>query len=764
MKTERMYLITTGLLLGLVASGCRERNPAYIQKAEPGDAAAGVDTKPVAEDTAIPPDTRPAQADLPGDNATGQGPDAALDGPAAGSEAGTSGEAGISEVALADARDALRDTRDVRKPEDDAGPDVPGDAIVLADVARDVPLLPEAGSDVLPDVLEVGVTVDAAPACIEGDKRVCYSPSNPLIGACHSGVQICTGGAWGDCTGEILPAAAELCNGLDDNCNGMTDEGCIADCVVVAPNGDDTTADGTAANPFATLAAALVLANAQDGGAPRRVCVAGGATCEKATTYAMDAPLVMANGGRVQGNYALADGVLFYCASSQPPTTTLRFASSEQGVVFDQSVLLPSELSGFVIERHSSIGGPTLAGPVSAVLVKGGVGITLSGLFVTDAPTADTTYGVDVESGGQATIVGSAITGGQGRTAAVGVYVNGGSVNLRNNCDSAAKGFCNSSCGAGGSALGLRGRTGAVGANGAADSSAVYVTKASPAKTSIVANNLCGGAGNAADAVKGANLATLRCEAGACATVVGNSISGGSGRQTMAVNLLGGASLLDGNLIVAGCGTDISTGVVLDNAPARLQNNRILGGTCVGTTTPDFYGVHILLGASSGEPELHSNTIDPMGTSDGCRSFGVAVERPAGDGAPAGILRNNIILAGNCRKRFAVEESSNGAARIIENNDLYPGSVSASTDIAVLYRRDTSDALTAVQVNAMTGAAKNISADPKFVSPPSDLHLSSGSLCIDRGTAEGAPATDSEGNARPVGSGFDIGAYEWAAQ
>jgi hypothetical protein len=115
------------------------------------------------------------------------------------------------------------------------------------------------------------------------------------------------------------------------------------------------------------------------------------------------------------------------------------------------------------------------------------VGITLSGIFVTDTPSGDTTYGVDVESGGQATIVGSAITGGQGRSAAIGVYVNGGSVNLRNNCDDLANGFCNSSCGNGGSVLGIRGRTGAAVTLGATDSSAVYVTKASPAKTAIVA-------------------------------------------------------------------------------------------------------------------------------------------------------------------------------------------------------------------------------------------------------------------------------------
>ena len=757
-----MYLVASGLLLGLVASGCQERNPAYIQKAN--DAAAGADTKPVAEDTLIPPDTRPAQPDLPGDNAIGQGPDAIPDGPTLASEAGPIETGVASEVALPDARDAFRDTRDARRGDDVAGPDAPVDAIVFADVARDVPLLADGGPDVPPpsdaDVTEAGVAVDAAPACVEGDSRSCSSPSNPLLGACRAGTQTCTGGVWGDCTGEIPPAAAELCNGLDDNCNGMTDEGCVEDCVVVAPDGDDTTADGSAAKPFATIAAALSLANAQDGGAPKRVCVAGGASCSDSNTYPMDGPLVMASGGRVQGNYALTDTGLVYCPDSQPPTTGMRFAASEQGVVFDHSVNSATELSGFVIERYSSTNGGPAAGPISAVSINGGVGVTLSGIFVTDTPSGDTTYGVDVESGGQATIFGSAITGGKGRTAAIGVYVNGGSVNLRNNCDVDAQGFCTSLCGSGGSVLGIRGRTGAAVANGATDSSAVYVTKVSPAKTSIVANNLCGGAGNAADAAKGANLATLRCESGACAKIAANSISGGTGRQTIAINLLGGLSLLDGNLIVGGCGLDASTGVVVDDAPVRLQNNRILGGQCTGNSSATFFGVHILLGTSVGEADLNSNDIDPTGTAGDCQSTGVAIERTSGEGVPSGILRNNIISAGSCRKRVAVAELSDTQARVVDNNDLYPGPTSTTTDTSVLYHRGSTDAVTAFQVNVLARVAKNISADPRFVSYPTDLHLSSTSPCIDRGTDEGAPATDGDGNPRPAGGGFDMGAFE----
>jgi hypothetical protein len=41
-----------------------------------------------------------------------------------------------------------------------------------------------------------------------------------------------------------------------------------------------------------------------------------------------------------------------------------------------------------------------------------------------------------------------------------------------------------------------------------------------------------------------------------------------------------------------------------------------------------------------------------------------------------------------------------------------------------------------------------------------DYRLAPGSPAIDAGIADDAPADDLEGNARPVGAGVDIGAYE----
>ena len=186
----------------------------------------------------------------------------------------------------------------------------------------------------------------------------------------------------------------------------------------------------------------------------------------------------------------------------------------------------------------------------------------------------------------------------------------------------------------------------------------------------------------------------------------------------------------------------------------------MLPSACTANQGKLYRGLQVVLGATGSGPDVHSNVIDPGGRSGECQSSGIDITRVEVDAVVAGVFRNNIVLAGTCGQRSAIGEQEQATAKSVENNDLYAPPVSGASTPAVLYRRGGTDATTADQVNRLEGAAGNLAADPKFVSYPDDLHLTTSSPCLDKGTAVGAPATDADGRARPQGAGFDIGAYE----
>lgn len=122
------------------------------------------------------------------------------------------------------------------------------------------------------------------------------------------------------------------------------------------------------------------------------------------------------------------------------------------------------------------------------------------------------------------------------------------------------------------------------------------------------------------------------------------------------------------------------------------------------------------------------------------------------DGATGNTVRNNILYN---------HHSYRGALSVSANS--LPGLVSDYNAVIGRFTTDDGDSvLDLAGWQALGHDVHSVSATPGelFLVPGSDFRLLPNAPAVDAGIASGAPATDLDGAPRPVGDGFDVGAYE----
>jgi hypothetical protein len=285
-----------------------------------------------------------------------------------------------------------------------------------------------------------------------------------------------------------------------------------------------------------------------------------------------------------------------------------------------------------------------------------------------------------------------------------------------------------------------------------------------PAVAEISNNWIKGGNGQWTRGINGFGAA-------AGTVIAGNEVFAGTqtgnGNGTSFAMLISGETVVDGNWInhdpneVGSCPSPAPWywcgGIESEGATAIYTNNVIYG-----MPAPKSAGILITEGeVPFGDVELNGNTIDGGGVGGATTiSSAVACRTTQGTNAMIGDVRNNILTGGTGMFTFGFfeDDQTNGRTCVptsYENNAIYDA-INAHRQwtgggFAILFP-------TVPAVNmTFAYASNNVDTDCDV---DNTWHLMPGSMCVDMGTMTEAPATDIDGETRPIGAGIDIGADE----
>lgn len=185
-----------------------------------------------------------------------------------------------------------------------------------------------------------------------------------------------------------------------------------------------------------------------------------------------------------------------------------------------------------------------------------------------------------------------------------------------------------------------------------------------------------------------------------------------------------------------------------------IANNRFSNNHGAGRDDRNDVGGAILIQNFSGLAKIINNTFYANGTRNG--AGGAAIYNRSGNTV---LIQNNIFSHNGIVGSQTVTILAQGNT-VLHNNGFFMDGILLQNPQLGFTARTVNDLNNAASVQA----DNNIQGDPEFVAAAQgNFHLSATSLARDRGLAINAPPTDFDGNARPVGSAFDIGMFEFTS-
>jgi parallel beta-helix repeat protein len=224
---------------------------------------------------------------------------------------------------------------------------------------------------------------------------------------------------------------------------------------------------------------------------------------------------------------------------------------------------------------------------------------------------------------------------------------------------------------------------------------------------------------------------------------VSGSCSGGGGAGIDNTNYSGSGNQIIGNLVhdigVPGACNGVQ-GIYVSDTGATVLNNIVYRASA--------YGIHLWHAAN--QVTVMNNTVFDNGSSN----VGGGIVIGVGD-SPGGVQLHDVLVANNIvyknPGRAISEYCYDSAMSCIGSNITVTNNIVFGNGQAVY-----------VPVGKL---ANSYSYDPSFVNyqvdGTGDFHLKGVSYAIDRGVSSSILTTDFDGNLRPTGPGYDIGAYEY---